>query len=136
MPRLTEAAEQSGPGPQQAGPGKSISSGTKMRPFLEEAWASSNPAPQRTGRLFPLYSTAGSAIDSFPPAVLHAFGDALWPTIPDPAHSQVEDRWIVLGQSHQRRLLVVVHTERGDSIRIISARRASRGERKTYEESN
>jgi len=63
------------------------------------------------------------------------FGDPLALTIPDPAHSQVEDRWIVLGRSHQRKLLVVVHTERGDNIRIISARRASRRERKDYEES-
>ena len=62
------------------------------------------------------------------------FGDPLSLTIPDPAHSQVEDRFIVLGQSHQRKLLVVVHTERGDNIRIISARRASRRERKSYEE--
>jgi len=62
-------------------------------------------------------------------------GDALSLTIPDPAHSQVEDRWIVLGWSHQRKLLVVAHTERGDSIRVISARLASRRERKQYEES-
>ena len=65
-----------------------------------------------------------------------AFGDPLSLTIPDPAHSQVEDRWITLGHSHQRKLLVVVHTERGDNIRIISARRAGRRERKSYEESN
>jgi hypothetical protein len=64
------------------------------------------------------------------------FGDPLSLTIPDPAHSQVEDRLIVLGKSHQQKILVVVHTERGDSIRIISARRASRRERKSYEESN
>lgn len=64
------------------------------------------------------------------------FGDPLSLTIPDPAHSQVEDRSIVLGQSHPRKLLVVVHMERGDNIRIISARRASRRERKSYEESN
>jgi uncharacterized protein len=64
------------------------------------------------------------------------FGDPLSLTIPDPAHSQVEDRWIMLGHSHQRKLLVVVHTERGDSIRIISARRAGKRERKSYEESN
>jgi uncharacterized DUF497 family protein len=43
------------------------------------------------------------------------FGDPLSLTIPDPAHSQAEDRSIVLGQSHQRKLLVVVHTERGVS---------------------
>ena len=71
---------------------------------------------------------------SFEEAVT-AFGDPLSLTIPDPAHSQVEDRWIVLGHSHQRKLLVVVHTERGDNIRIISARRASKRERKSYEES-
>ena len=64
------------------------------------------------------------------------FGDPLSLTIPDPAHSQAEDRSIGLGQSHRRKLLVVVHTERGDNIRIISARRASRRERKSYEESN
>jgi uncharacterized DUF497 family protein len=63
------------------------------------------------------------------------FGDALSLTIPDPAHSQVEERWIVLGWSNQRKLLVVVHTERGDIIRIISARLASRREHKQYEES-
>ena len=64
------------------------------------------------------------------------FGDPLSLTISDPAHSQVEDRSIILGQSHQRKLLVVVHTERGDNIRVISARRASRRERKSYEETN
>jgi uncharacterized protein len=64
------------------------------------------------------------------------FGDPLSLTIPDPAHSQMEDRSIMIGQSHRQKLLVVVHTERGDNIRIISARRASRRERKTYEESN
>ena len=64
------------------------------------------------------------------------FGDPLSLTIPDPAHSRVEERSIVLGQSHRRKLLVVVHTERGDNVRIISARRASRRERKSYEESN
>ena len=64
------------------------------------------------------------------------FGDPWSLTIPDPVHSQVEARAIVLGQSHRRKLLVVVHTERGDNIRIISARRASRRERKSYEESN
>ena len=62
------------------------------------------------------------------------FGDPLSLTIPDPAHSQVEDRFIIMGHSHQRKLLVVAHTERGDNIRVISARRASRKERKHYEE--
>ncbi len=61
------------------------------------------------------------------------FGDPLSLTISDPAHSQLEDRFIVLGHSHKGKLLVVVHTERGDNIRIISARRASTKERKNYE---
>ena len=62
------------------------------------------------------------------------FGDPLSLTIPDPAHSQAEDRFVIIGQSHRRKLLVVVHTERGDNIRVISARRASKRERKVYEE--
>ncbi len=64
------------------------------------------------------------------------FGDPLSLTIPDPAHSRTENRSIVLGQSHQGKMLVVVHTERSNNVRIISARRASRRERKHYEESN
>lgn len=63
------------------------------------------------------------------------FGDPLSLTIPDPDHSQDEERWIILGCSHVNRLLVVVHTERGDTVRIISARRASRRERRFYEQS-
>lgn len=61
------------------------------------------------------------------------FGDPLSITIPDPAHSQSEMRFIILGRSHLGRLLVVIHTERGDNIRVISARPASRRERKDYE---
>ncbi len=63
-----------------------------------------------------------------------AFGDERSITIPDPAHSLVEERFILLGSSEARRLLVIVHTVRGDSIRLISARVASRRERKSYEE--
>jgi uncharacterized DUF497 family protein len=62
------------------------------------------------------------------------FGDPLSITIPDPAHSQIENRSVILGNSHDQKLLVVVHTDRGDNIRIISARRASRNERINYEE--
>jgi len=61
------------------------------------------------------------------------FGDPFSITIPDPAHSQTEARFIILGRSHKGRLLVVIHTERGDNVRIISARRARRRERKDYE---
>jgi uncharacterized DUF497 family protein len=54
-------------------------------------------------------------------------------TIPDPLNSEEEDRLITLGESHRRRLLVVVSTERRDRVRIISARVATRRERKDYE---
>ena len=62
------------------------------------------------------------------------FGDALSLTIPDPAHSEAEKRFVTVGGSHRGKLVVVVHTERGDNIRIISARPANRRERKAYEE--
>ena len=62
-----------------------------------------------------------------------AFGDPLSVTIPDPDHSDDEDRFILLGSTYRGRLLVVVHTERGDNIRIISARLATRTERYAYE---
>ena len=62
------------------------------------------------------------------------FADPLSSTIHDPDHSLFEDRFIIVGQSIRRRVLVVVHTDRSDSIRIISARPANRRERKDYEE--
>jgi uncharacterized DUF497 family protein len=56
--------------------------------------------------------------------------------ISDPDHSEVEDRFILLGLSESLRMLVVCHCYREDGslIRIISARKASRNESKTYEE--
>ena len=63
-----------------------------------------------------------------------AFADPASLTIPDPDHSAAEDRFILLGASVRDRLLVVVHVERGDRIRLISARRATRAERRQYEE--
>ena len=62
------------------------------------------------------------------------FGDPLSLTVPDPDISKEERRFIIIGQSYLGRTLVVVHIERGDNIRIISARLATRRERKTYEE--
>ncbi len=62
------------------------------------------------------------------------FADPLALTIDDPLHSDEEDRFITLGESQRRRLLVVVFTDRGERIRIISARVATRRERKDYEE--
>ena len=61
------------------------------------------------------------------------FGDPLAGTIYDPEHSEREHRFVTIGKSESQGLLVVVHTERGDAIRIISARRASRREKKKYE---
>ena len=62
------------------------------------------------------------------------FGDTLSRTIDDPIHSDIEDRYVIIGQSMRGRLLVVVHSIRGDNIRIISARVATPRERKGYEE--
>jgi hypothetical protein len=55
--------------------------------------------------------------------------------IADPDHSGHEDRFILLGHSSSLRMVVVCHCYRrgGDSIRIISARRANAAERKKYE---
>jgi len=63
-----------------------------------------------------------------------AFRDPLSKTISDPLHSVGEERFVLIGQSLKGRLLVVVHTERGDRIRIISARLATIKEKITYEE--
>ena len=51
----------------------------------------------------------------------------------DPLHSDIEERFVIVGESVQRRLLIVVHTDLGDAIRIISARIATRQERNMYE---
>ena len=61
-------------------------------------------------------------------------GDPLSITIPDSAHSASEDRFVTLGMSIRRRLLVMIHTERGNRFRIITARRATPRERRDYEE--
>jgi uncharacterized DUF497 family protein len=53
------------------------------------------------------------------------FGNPSSLTIPDPEHSLSEKRYITMGKAFTGKLLVVVHTERGDNIRIISARWAS-----------
>ena len=64
------------------------------------------------------------------------FGDLAALTIPDPVHSEDEVREITIGLSHRANILVVVHTERSDKVRIISARRASQRERDTYAKSS
>ena len=62
------------------------------------------------------------------------FADTLSVTGYDPGHSDEEDRFLTMGVSVEGRLLVVSHTDRGDAVRIISARAASRRERKDYED--
>jgi uncharacterized DUF497 family protein len=61
------------------------------------------------------------------------FEDPLSLTIHDPLHSENEERFTLIGVSHKNRILIVVHTERGDNIRIISARKATKNERSYYE---
>jgi uncharacterized protein len=63
-----------------------------------------------------------------------AFRDAMSVTVADPLHSEDEERFILLGYSEKNRLLVVVHTDRNNRIRLISARPASKKERMKYEE--
>ncbi|MHB1047019.1 MAG: BrnT family toxin [Thermoanaerobaculia bacterium] len=63
------------------------------------------------------------------------FGDPFAVTIADPAHSKSEARFVTIGLSSQQQLLVVCHTERDQRTRLISAREATRHERRQYEES-
>lgn len=60
------------------------------------------------------------------------FGDPLSSAYPDDSKS--EERWITIGMSEERRILVVCHVEEDERIRIISAREATRQERRFYEE--
>lgn len=62
------------------------------------------------------------------------FGDSLAILLQDPDHSAGEKRYVLLGTSNRRRLLVVAFVERRPRTRLISARRATRQERKRYEE--
>jgi uncharacterized DUF497 family protein len=64
------------------------------------------------------------------------FNDQLVATQPDPDHSFEEQRYIAIGRSVRGRILVVVFTERGDTIRLICCRKATPRERKVYEEDN
>jgi uncharacterized protein len=63
------------------------------------------------------------------------FGDLLSDTFPDHNHSLEEQRFIIIGASESGKILVVAHTDDGVLVRIISAREATAGERKSYEES-
>jgi hypothetical protein len=63
-----------------------------------------------------------------------AFRDPLSVTISDPLHSEDEDRFVLIGYSHRGRLLVIVHTYRNHHIRLISARPATKRERRRHED--
>ncbi len=62
------------------------------------------------------------------------FGDPLSDTFDDPDHSVDEQRFLIIGASEKGRLLIISHTDDGETIRIISAREPTHGERKLYEE--
>jgi hypothetical protein len=62
------------------------------------------------------------------------FNDPFAMTISDPEHSSQEDRYIDVGMSSQGRVLMVWYTERGRNIRIIGSRKATRKQRREYEE--
>jgi uncharacterized protein len=66
---------------------------------------------------------------------LTVFSDPLGRLLDDPDHSRDEARFVLLGESIARRFLAVAFTDRGpDRIRLISARKATRLERRQYEE--
>jgi hypothetical protein len=62
-----------------------------------------------------------------------AFGDPLSITIEDVDHSYGENRYILLGETLENDLVIVAHTDRNGEIRIISARLATKQERRSYE---
>jgi uncharacterized DUF497 family protein len=70
---------------------------------------------------------------SFDEAVT-VFGDPFGQIMDDPVHSVGEKRFVLLGRSDRGRVLVVMFTERGEAIRLISARRATPRERRWHEE--
>jgi uncharacterized DUF497 family protein len=70
---------------------------------------------------------------SFEEAKMVVSDPFLW-TFPDLEHSGIEQRYINIGYSSRGRVLVVIHTERGANIRIISCRKATASERRAYEE--
>ena len=62
------------------------------------------------------------------------FGDELSSAVPDPDHSEDEERFLIFGQSAAGRHLVVSYTERRNRFRLISAREMTPRERKAYEQ--
>ena len=97
-----------------------------------------NPAPGR-GRAWTSSGTRTRPANEAKHGVSFAeaasvFADPLAVTFDDPLHSADEARYLTIGLSAADRVLIVSHTDRGDATRVISARAASRGERKGYED--
>jgi len=63
-----------------------------------------------------------------------AFFDPLSSTVLDPRHSDDEARFVLVGLTYSGRLVVVFHTDRDEAVRLISARLATRSERRAYEQ--
>jgi len=74
------------------------------------------------------------AMDRGHSEAMTAFADPLSITMPDPDHSAGEERFLLVGSTAARRLVVVAHPGHGDEIRLITVRPANRHERETYEE--
>lgn len=64
------------------------------------------------------------------------FGDTLSVTYPDPEHSTNEERFVMIGISSKQRVLVISHMYHGETVRIISARPATKREQRFYEHGN
>jgi uncharacterized DUF497 family protein len=64
------------------------------------------------------------------------FNDPFLITFPDPEHSEDEERYLSIGLSARDRVFVVVHTDRGENIRLINGRKATLRERRFYEQSD
>ena len=62
------------------------------------------------------------------------FDDPLYVDFYDPDHSENEDLYLIVGESNRDRLLIISYTERGNAIRLISARETTKTERATYAE--
>ncbi|HEX8267232.1 MAG TPA: BrnT family toxin [Pyrinomonadaceae bacterium] len=62
------------------------------------------------------------------------FDDLFYVDLYDPAHSENEHRFLIVGESNQKRLLIVSYTERNEKVRIISARELTPKERRNYEQ--
>jgi uncharacterized protein len=108
----------------------SVLSGEGLARYLKECSARFQSLPVRTAREVFHQAAFDQAVEwnesNYPLAV----------TYHDPDHSLSEERFITVGTSRNGRVLIVAHSDRGENIRIISARNTTLRERKHYEEEN